>query len=326
MDRKGFGDFLRERKLAEEQVASFVALVEEYESAATAASTVENVHAFSRRLIQQGRNEFDSFRALLLYGRFSGNNDLFVAVVELIDGGEVLHNLYGKVGRAVGQETRDHIFAGIDLPPLGEPSVDRPAIMHTVMERLEAAVEPALCREILAGGLRDLDDAWYLEGREQYRESGGMDAYLERKGQQFVAELEQLKAADRPYFTQPITDEVIEFVRSCPEIRQGVREGDVLYEVKIPYMAAAWLVETDERKKRYLYCHCPWVREALRKGDPEVSPIFCLCSAGFHKKPWEVIFGQPLEAEIVESVLQGDRWCRIAVHLPEGWDEPLQCA
>jgi hypothetical protein len=35
------------------------------------------------------------------------------------------------------------------------------------------------------------------------------------------------------------------------------------------------------------------------------------------KKPWEVMLGQPLEAEIVESVLTGGQWCKIAIHLPE---------
>jgi hypothetical protein len=47
-----------------------------------------------------------------------------------------------------------------------------------------------------------------------------------------------------------------------------------------------------------------------------VSAQFCRCSAGFHKKPWEVIFDQKLEAEVLESVLQGDMRCRFAIHLP----------
>ena len=61
----------------------------------------------------------------------------------------------------------------------------------------------------------------------------------------------------------------------------------------------------------------PWVRESLKVGDTSVSPTFCLCSAGFHKKRWDVIFEQPLDAEIVETVLEGDPWCKIAIHLPE---------
>jgi hypothetical protein len=28
-------------------------------------------------------------------------------------------------------------------------------------------------------------------------------------------------------------------------------------------------------------------------------------------------FDQPLKAEVVESVLKGDLWCKFAIHLPE---------
>ncbi|MCL7455128.1 MAG: hypothetical protein M8467_18990 [Anaerolineae bacterium] len=42
-----------------------------------------------------------------------------------------------------------------------------------------------------------------------------------------------------------------------------------------------------------------------------------LRGAGFHKKSWDVIYGQELEAEIVQTVLKGDPWCKIAIRLPE---------
>ena len=63
-------------------------------------------------------------------------------------------------------------------------------------------------------------------------------------------------------------------------------------------------------------CHCPWVKESLKNGKSEIPPRFCECSAGFHKKRYELIFGQPLKAEIIQSVLKGDDWCKIAIHLP----------
>jgi predicted hydrocarbon binding protein len=44
---------------------------------------------------------------------------------------------------------------------------------------------------------------------------------------------------------------------------------------------------------------------------------FCNCSAGFHKKPFEVAFGQPVKVEVLESVLLGGERCRFAIHLPE---------
>ena len=119
------------------------------------------------------------------------------------------------------------------------------------------------------------------------------------------------------YFNQRITDEVIAYVEAHPEIRQGLREGNILYEAKIPYMTIEYLVETDEEKKRYHYCHCPWTKESLIDGEIDVSPTFCNCSAGFHKRYWEAVLDTSLQAEVVESVLDGDMWCKFAIRLPD---------
>jgi len=96
-----------------------------------------------------------------------------------------------------------------------------------------------------------------------------------------------------------------------------VREGNVIYTMQVPYQAKLYLAETDERMKRYYYCHCPWARESNRSGK-EVSGTICNCSAGYQKRPCEVNFGQPLRAEVLESVLKGDKRCRFAIYLPEG--------
>ena len=110
---------------------------------------------------------------------------------------------------------------------------------------------------------------------------------------------------------------MIEYVRREPEIGQGVRVGNVIYETKIPHQAKEYLAETDEDKKRYYYCHCPWVKESLKAGRSDISPTFCNCSAAFHKRSWDVIYGQSLQADVLETVLKGDLRCRFAIHLPE---------
>ncbi|MCX6087568.1 MAG: hypothetical protein NTV78_00080, partial [Caldiserica bacterium] len=160
-------------------------------------------------------------------------------------------------------------------------------------------------------------DKYYLDEKKKYEECEGIDEYLKRKGDDFIAELKGIKKNKELYFNQEITDKVIEFVESHPEIRQGVRKGNIIYETKIPYQAKEYIAEKDENKKRYYYCHCPWVKESLKKGHTDIPPVFCNCSAAFHKKPYDVIFGKPIKAEVIESVVRGDLWCKFAIHLPE---------
>ncbi len=320
MDKQGFRTFLQGRKIEDEKIEAALAIAQRFEAFASqrghsAPSTVD-LADFSALLMQEGLNTEDNYFALLLYGRFTQNNAVYAAALEVLDGSEVFENLYSKVGEAYGEEVRDELFAGIDMPPMGTPSTEKPRYMAAILERLEGQFGLHACKALLADSLRTLLDESHLDARQKYRQSQGIDDYLEQEGQAFIELLEKLKCEGRPFFTQEITDEVIEFVEQHPEIKQGVRQGNILYEVKIPYMTREYLAETDEALKRYYYCHCPWVRETLKSSATHISPVFCNCSAGFHKKRWEVIFEQPLQAEIVESVLNGDPWCKIAIHLP----------
>ena len=86
---------------------------------------------------------------------------------------------------------------------------------------------------------------------------------------------------------------------------------------KIPHMAKEYLAEKDERKRQYYYCHCPWVKEAFKESDRPISPVFCNCSAGFYRAYWEIVSGQPVRVDVLESLLKGDSICKFAVHIPE---------
>jgi len=324
MNTNKFREFLQEKKLDEGNIEQCVMIAERFadyvkKSAPTPdyTPTLSDIEAFSAILIRESLNVRDNYIALAYYGQFVQNNDIFRAAIEVLDGREVMDNLYQKLADEVGTEKRDEVFAGIDLPPLGITPVQKAEITTSVMASLEKLVDPETCQKLLAGSLRSLPEDAYLEDRQKYLESKDIDAFLARRGEEFIAYLEQLQRNGKLFFTQEVTEEVIEFVRENPIISQGVREGNIIYEVKIPYMTKEYLAETDEQLKKYHYCHCPWARESIKKGDAHVSPTFCNCSAGFVKKPWEVMLGQPLEAEIVESVLTGGQWCKIAIHLPE---------
>jgi hypothetical protein len=324
MNKEGFRRFLQARKLSEGEIEQHVSLAEKFEgflrgsvSEDLARSpTIEDARAFVAVLVQEETDTLENLLALARYGRFAENNEVYLAALELLDGGEVMGNLYEKLGKTVGEQKRDEVFEGIERPTWGTPNTQKSRLMQAVMERLERLVDAETCKQILSDSLRDLPDESYLEDRHRYAECGSFDEFLEMKREEFIAQLEQIKNGGGLFFNQEITDEVIAFVRDNPEISQAVRRGNVLYVTKIPYMTKEYLAETDEDKKRYYYCHCPWARESLKSGEARVPATFCQCSAGFHKKPWEVIFDQPLEAVVLESILKGDLRCRFAIHLP----------
>lgn len=321
MDIGSFAIFLQERNLPAEQIDSFSAFADRFEQSFLSSSCSERASFFidfSEIMMMDGSNTEDNYYALVLYGRFLRDNELFRVALELIDGAEALDNLYKKTAEYLGESRRDELFSGLDLIPLGTPNEQKPAAMLPFLNRLLKA-EPGIGLRILSSGLRDLNDAFYIQDRKKYVELGDIDGFILYKKQTMLEQLEKIMQEDRLFFNQKITQEVIDFVRDDPEIMQGVRVGNIVYETKIPFSTIEYLGEMDETRKRFHYCHCPWVKASLRDGRSEMPSDFCNCSAAFHKKPWEVLFGQKLKAEVLESVLHGDMRCRFAIHLPEDY-------
>ena len=249
------------------------------------------------------------------YGLFIKSNPIFVAFLESLDGGEAQENLYKRLAEQYGEALRDEVFDGIGVVPYGTPTPEKPAFMHPVIERLESSIGSDACRDLLADSLRDLPESYYQHDRELYQATADIDEYLVKKKAAFLNQLETCQREGRLFFAQEVTDEVLDYVRNTPEMGAGIREGNIVYETKIPFLTKEYLAEEDPQRKRYYYCHCPWAREAVKSGD-KVAPIFCNCSAGFHKKSWEIIFEQPIHVDVLESVLKGDDRCRFAIHLP----------
>jgi predicted hydrocarbon binding protein len=52
------------------------------------------------------------------------------------------------------------------------------------------------------------------------------------------------------------------------------------------------------------------------KSSETISATYCYCGAGYYQGIWEEILQQPVEVELLESVLQGDQVCKVAIHLP----------
>ena len=325
MDSLGFRQFLQTRQLAPEQVDQQVAVIARFEDylgklippLALDAAGSEAALAFVNLLINEGANSIQNLAALVRYGWFSKNYPLYIATVELIDGSEAFENMHRRVGEVAGSEYQEEIFSNIPIPALGSTNEVKALAMREVMARLEQKLDAETQARVFSSSFRDLPDNYYEDDRRKYWDIGDIDRFLEVQREVHIASLEKAMAEGRLYFSQELTPEVIEFVRSDPEVSQGVRVGKTLFVTKIPYQAKRYLAETDPVMKRYYACHCPWARESIFGDEKPISAKFCQCSAGFHKRVWEVIFGKPLQADVLESVLHGDLRCRFAIHLPE---------
>ncbi len=320
MDREGYRQLLIARNVCEDKIEASIAMAERFEVYCRSLEAKPDGAAawnFCRTLIQEKQNTYDNLLALARYGRFIRDNSVYVAILELLDGSEVQSNLYEKVGASFGNSIRDEVFAGIGISPLGRPSPEKPYDIFPVLDRLIEAVGYERVELLLSACLRDLPDDDFLDDREKYIDSAGIDEYLARKHRALVEELKKCQGEGQLFFSQEITHEVVEYVQARPETECGVRVGNTLFVTKIPYNTKEYLVETDPTMKRFYACHCPWVRHAIKNGSLRLNPVFCNCSGGFTKKPWEVIFGQTLRVEVLESALKGDFRCRFAVHLPE---------
>jgi len=329
LDEKGFREFCTARKLDEKTIQAHVGVVRDFETFLNSkcdgrdltGATADDLLSYAAQLMKEGTNTWENLLGLLRYVHFSGNRRVEIAMLELLDGSDVMRKLSETTSQTLGEVKRTEVFGGISLPPLGTSPRDKAKVTKEVMERLEVVLGETQTRAILLTGPHAGPKEEYLPERKMFLASKGIDDFLKKRHRAYVEQLEKLMREKTLYFTQEIDEEVLDYVRNTPTCQNGVRNGDTIIVTKIPYMAKKYFHEKDEKMKRYYYCHCPWVREAIRS-DLEVSPNFCYCSAAYEKRPWDVIFDQPVKADVVESVLKGDPLCKFAIQIPKAFSEP----
>ncbi|MBA7699750.1 hypothetical protein ES703_108453 [subsurface metagenome] len=176
------------------------------------------------------------------------------------------------------------------------------------MERLESLVEDKEAREIMTGCACQYPESALQEMRREYEETRDIDLAHKMLQEQFESFLKN---------TLDLDDELVDEIVERGWGLAGVREENTIIATKIPKSGhlIEYMEETDLEKKRQYYCHCPRVRDALGTSET-ISPTYCYCGAGFYKGIWEEILQEPVAVEVLESVLQGDEVCKVAVYLP----------
>src|SRR4030042_3791851 len=215
MDREGFREMLKTRKLSNEKIEASITIAERFDayiSASTSKSDSDITWEFCKILIDEGNNSYDNFLALARYGRFTKNNAVYIAILELLDGAEAQPNLYKKVGEVFGESVRDEAFAGVGVSVLGVPPPEKPFDMFPVIDRLIGLVGYEATEQLLSACLRDLPYEYFLGEREKYIKSRDIDRYLAKKHRSFVRELQKCQRKGVLFFAQEITDDIVKFV------------------------------------------------------------------------------------------------------------------
>jgi hypothetical protein len=319
-----FRKHLEGRGLSAEAVDFSMAAVEELEEYLGKNGTTFDVASldvlkgYVLSLMEAGSNSLERLVAIARYCSFARKNDYLVYLVSLFGARNVLPGIGERLAVIAGDETRNRVFEGFELPPLGSSQEAYPRLTKMIMDRMEAELPAETCRQVLTWNYHKVPIEAFKEKKERFEKASSVDDYLRDEHRRFVEELEGYMKEGRIWYEQEITPEVLEFIKSNQEVCTGVRHGDRIYVTKMPYAPKQYLAEKDQTMKRYYACHCQLARTAIRDGTPKISRDFCYCSAGYEKVRFDAIFGETVEVEVLESALDGDERCRFANKIPKG--------
>ncbi len=253
-------------------------------------------------------NALKNYGAAIKKERLIGNSN------RLQGKGHWLVRLSDTLDEFVGEDLRIKILdAGGPIKHSSSAS-NKSAWTKCMMECLEANVDEKTCKKILTNNLhyKNPKTPSIMKLRKMYRKSNNIDEVLEFLHNKWKTKVGDMYGYDSPEYKFVVNDSTIE---------AGKREGNIIYVSKIPFKLTEYLTTKNDKDKRYNYCHCGWVRASiLNSNEDQISPNFCYCSGGWHKIPFETIFGRSLKVEIVKSVLIGDDMCTFAIHVPKDID------
>ena len=221
-----------------------------------------------------------------------------------------LAKLSGSLDRIAGGEIREQVMRGSER----QSSSSRPKEVidwsRRAMERLDSLLDEQRKRAVMTDCACQYPKPGLQAARQEYQATKNVDRVLQILQQQFESFLKE---------ALELSNHLIREIASRGWGLAGVRQGHTIIATKIPKSGylIEYMQETDPARRRQLYCHCPRIRAVLESSET-ISPTYCYCGAGFYRGIWEEILQEPVEVEVLESVLQGDDVCVIAVRLPAG--------
>ncbi|MHA1198064.1 MAG: hypothetical protein ACTSQF_01720 [Candidatus Heimdallarchaeaceae archaeon] len=208
------------------------------------------------------------------------------------------------------EEIKEEILAGSENISSKSSREEVYMWSEEAMDKMDTLLDENQKYEIMTGCSCQYPRANLQEFKQLYAETKDLELVHSKMQEQFEIFLnESLKLEDK------YVNEIVKRGMGMA----GRIEGRTIIATKIPKSAYIkdWFDETDPNKKRALFCHCPRIRDVLTDPSKKLPEHYCLCGAGFYKGIWEEVLQIPVKVEVVESVMEGDEVCKIAIHLPE---------
>lgn len=262
-------------------------------------------------------NNLDEFHMLMRYMIAVNRHDLYIHLTRYTGSYGVIESILEKLKKIIGANRSQIIIEETKIPELGTPLEEMPLFTEEFMKALRNNLTEKEFNKILADNHHQIPKSVFFDERLRYEQTSSLSEYLEDYHKRMVEQLEEHHRLGKVWYEQIITTEVIDFVRSNQEILSAVYKDDSLYITKIPYDTKAFLEANTDEEKRYYSCHCPFARTSLIRNKPNIDGGWCMCSGGFTKLHFDVLFDQDLPVECLSSAIKGDFLCRFKISLQD---------
>jgi len=316
--------YLKEKGINDDQIEYAIQSVEKLQeflkekgSDLNTCST-DDIQNYMDYLIETDENTIKRIIFLARYFLSQKNNTIYIYFTQLLGVSGVIESIMNRFQQLVKRKSLDaRLEQQIKILPIGSSPKKYPVFVKDFMKDLKTCLDEEDARWVLAGNNHQIPSESFDEEKKHFQKANSLDEYLKGRHERAVSKLNKHAKDGTVWFEQMITPEVVSFVRSNQEILGGVRQNNKIYITKIPYNPAEYIQEKDDTRKRFLACHCPFVRNHLQHNFSDIDPDWCYCSGGFAKAPFEHFYSQELNVEMIESCLTGSDRCRFAIIIPE---------
>lgn len=230
----------------------------------------------------------------------------------------IMDTLKNEVCTKMGNHVWDSLIDGIGVPDIENEFKCGCKTMREFMLRFDSMADSATAKAILTRVRHGLKHAQFDWAIEMFDKCGrNIDTFIKTKYKEDIDTFTRLRDTGGDFYGQLITSEVLDFILKEGILTDNARKGSEIHITAFPYDMVNYIKETDERKKRYYACHCPFARESILKEDKEVSRTLCYCSLGHAKVMWEAMLNVELDGEVLQSALGGDLMCKYVIYLPD---------